>query len=127
MPAHLRQTLIPPLRIPHDGAVMFMALAFHTEDPDKVEDALNIFLFPDLSLSSGSESALLTRNWDVILGGRTLNSFVNTSLLMGKQKVAPIVCWDNASQMNSRAMFCIVFLGDEAKHPATYYMFLLIE
>ena len=36
-------------RIPHAVAVMVMALAFHTKDPDRVVDALNIFLFPDLS------------------------------------------------------------------------------
>ena len=47
-------------RIPHAVAVMVMALAFHTKDPDGVGDQLNIFLFPDLSPSAGLESALLT-------------------------------------------------------------------
>ena len=51
--------------------IMVIALTFHTKDPDRVGDALNIFLFPDLSPSAGSEAALLTRKWDVILGGGT--------------------------------------------------------
>ena len=85
-----------PPRIPHTVAVMVMALSFHTEDPDGVGDALNILLFPDFSPSSGSEAALLTRKWDAILGGGTLTSFADTSLLIGKQKVFPITGWDKA-------------------------------
>ena len=48
-------------RIYHAVAVMVMALTFHTKDPDRVGDALNIFLFPDLSPLVGLEAALLTR------------------------------------------------------------------
>ena len=41
----------------------------------------------------------------------TLNSFVDISMLMGKQKVDPIAGWDEAvSQMEAWAMFCTVFL-----------------
>ena len=54
--------------IPHAVVVMVMALAFHTKDVDRVKDTLKIFLFPDLSPSAGSEAALLTREWDTILG-----------------------------------------------------------
>ena len=79
-----------PPYTPHAVAVMVMEIAFHTKDPDRLGDTLNIFLFPDLSPSSGSEAALLTHKWDAILGVGTLNSFTDMSLLMGKQKVAPI-------------------------------------
>ena len=106
---------------------MVMALAFHTEDPDRVRDALNIFLFPDLSPSAGSDTALLTRKWDAILGVGTLTSFENTSLMMRNQKVAPIAGWDKAaSQLEAWAMFCTVFLGDDEVHPATYKIFFLL-
>ena len=57
----------PPCN-PHAVAVMVMDLDFHTEDPDGVRDTLNIFLFPYLYHSAGSEAALLTRKWDTILG-----------------------------------------------------------
>ena len=85
-----------PPRIPHAVAFMVIALAFHTEDPDGVGDALNIFLFPDLSPLEGSEGGFVTRKWDAILGGRTLNSFADTNLVMGNHKVAPIAGWDKA-------------------------------
>ena len=57
-----------PLRISHSVAVMVMALAFHIKDPDRVGDALNIFLFPNLFPSVGLEVALLTRKWDLFWG-----------------------------------------------------------
>ena len=105
-----------------------MALAFHTEDPDRAGDALNIFLFPELSPLVGLEAALLTRKWDTILGGGTLTSFSDTSMMMGKKKVAPITGCDNAaSQLETLDVFCTVFLGDDNVHPATYKMFLLLE
>ena len=85
---------------------MVMALAFHTEYPDGVGDALNIFLFPDLSPLAGSEASLLTYMWDAILGVRTLTSFAATNLVMGKQKVSPIAGWDEvASQLEAWAVF----------------------
>ena len=60
-------------------------------------DALNIFIFPDLSHSAGLYSSLLKSKWDVILEGGTLSSFLDTSLLMGKPKVAPIAGWDKTA------------------------------
>ena len=129
MPAHHRWTLLPtPHLTPHAVVVMVMALAFHTEDPDRMGGALNVFLFPDLSPSAGSETDQLTRKWDAILGGNTLTSFADTIILMGKHKVAPIAGWDkSASQLEARAVFCTVFHGDEAKHPTTYKTPPLIE
>ena len=106
---------------------MVMALAFHTKEPNGVRDALNIFLFPDLSLLEGLEAALLTQKWDVILEGGTLTSFADTSLTMGKQNVAPIAGWNEAaSHLEAWSVFCTVFLGDDNGHPTSYDMFLLI-
>ena len=57
-----------------------------------------------------------------------MTSFVDTSLLMGKQKVAPIAVWDKAeSQLKAWAVFCSLFLGKDRVQPATYKMFLLLE
>ena len=42
-----------PPHIPHTATVMVTALNFHTKYPDRVEDTLNIFLFPDLSPLAG--------------------------------------------------------------------------
>ena len=61
-------------------------------------------------------------------GGFILSSFADTSLFMGKQKVAPIAGWDEASsQLEAWALFCTVFLGYEGTHSATYEMLLLLE
>ena len=107
---------------------MVTALAFHTKDPDGVEDTLNIFLFPELSPSAGSKAALLTQKWDAIMGDGTLISFADTSLLMGKQKVSPIAGWEEAySQLEAWAVFCNLFLGGNGVHPTTYDMLLLLE
>ena len=107
---------------------MVMALAFHTEELYGVGDMLNIFLFPDLYPLMGLEAALLKQKLESILGGRTLTSFTDTSLLMGKHKVAPIAVWDKVkSQIEAWAVFFTLFLGDDKVHPATYNMFLLLQ
>ena len=68
------------------------------------------------------------QKWGAILGGGTLTSFAETSLLMVKQKVAPIVAWDEAeSQLEAWVVFCTFFLGEDGVHPSTYKMFLLLE
>ena len=72
------------LHTPHTIAVMVMALAFNTKDPDGVGETVNIFLFNNFFPSAGLEAALLMRKWDAILEGGTLNSFADTILLMGK-------------------------------------------
>ena len=71
--------------------------------------------------------ALLTLEWYAILGGGTLTSFSDMSLLMGTQKVAPIAGWNEAaSQLEDWAIFCTFFLGDYEFHPSTYKMLLLL-
>ena len=55
------------------------------------------FLVPQPIPLRGSEAALLKRNWGTILGGGTLTSFADTSMLMGKKKVAPITGQDESA------------------------------
>ena len=98
---------------------MGMALTFHTKDPNRVGDVLNIFLFPDLSpivrVKSGLPHAEVGRN----LGVSTLTYVTETSILTGKEKVASIVIWDKASsQLEAWAVFCTVFLVYDGLHPA---------
>ena len=47
-------------QVTHAVAVVLLGLHFHTEDPDCVNDTVNIFQFPDLSLSAGSEASMVT-------------------------------------------------------------------
>ena len=91
-------------------------------------DAINVFLFPDLSPSAGSEAALLVRRWDAILGGGALTFIAYTSLMLVKQKAEPLTSWEEAEkQLESWGVFCHVFLGDADVHPTTYKLYTLIE
>ena len=57
-----------------------------------------------------------------------MTSFADTSQLMEKQKVAPIAFWDKvSSQLEAWEVFCMLFLGDDSAHTATYEIFLLLE
>ena len=70
---------------------------------------------------------LLTRKWEAILGSGTLTYFSDMSLLMVKQKVAPISGWYEASyQLEAWEIFYTVFLGDDGAYPATYKTFPLL-
>ena len=80
----------------HTIAVLILGLAFYSEDLDSMGDAINVLLFPDLSPSAGTEEALLARGWDAILRGGSLISFVDTSLLLAKQRVEPVKIWEAA-------------------------------
>ena len=84
-----RRLFHPPCN-PHIVTVMVVELVFHKKYPNGVGNALSILLFPALYPFAGLEEDPLKRKWDAILGGDTLASFLNTSLLMGNQKVAPI-------------------------------------
>ena len=84
-------------------------------------DAVNIFLFPDLTPASGSKAALLAHRWDVIIGGGELTPFSETILLMERQNVVPITGWEAAAkQLEAWGVICAIFLGDTYVHPDTY-------
>ena len=74
-------------------AVLLLGLHFHTEDPDCVNNTVNIFMFPDLSLSAGSEASMVTRRWDTDLDANTLTSFADAAALTKQQRILPIVGW----------------------------------
>ena len=47
-------------RVTHAVAVLLLGIHFFTEDHDCVNDNVNIFQFPNLSLSAGSEASMVT-------------------------------------------------------------------
>ena len=57
----------PPPKINHMVAVLLLGLSFHMEDPDGVRDSVNIFMFPDLYLTMGTEASLVAQWWDTLL------------------------------------------------------------
>ena len=85
-------------RHPQSIEVVVVALEFYTQYPDGVGDAINIFIFPNLSPSTGYEAALMTRLWDDLLGENNFNYFAETSTLLERQKVVSITIWDADSK-----------------------------
>ena len=47
-------------RVTHTVVVLLLGIHFFTEDPDCVNDTVNIFQFSDLSLSAVSEALMVT-------------------------------------------------------------------
>ena len=91
---------------------MLFRLLFHTENPDGVGDTVNIFLFPGLSLSDGSEAALLVRRWETDLDRGALPTYDNTALLLQHQKVDTIIGWEAAVGRSHHAVYKITILID---------------
>ena len=47
--------------------------------------SINIFLFPELSPSAGSEADLMVRRWDAILEGDAITTLSNMILMLAKK------------------------------------------
>ena len=110
----------PYPRIYHSIVVIVLYLEIYTNFPNELGDAVKIFLIPDLSPSSGSDTVLVTRWWEAILVGRTLKYFVDTIFLLEWNKVAPLSTWDKeVYQLESCSVFCAVFIIDVTDHPVT--------
>ena len=60
---------------------------------------VNIFQFPDLSLSAGSEASMVTRRWDTSLDAKKMTSYADAAALMKQQRILPIVGWEAAEKM----------------------------
>ena len=86
-------------QILHAVAGLILNLAFHMEDQYGVVYMVNIFLFPDLSLSEISQAALVAKRWYTALDIRKLTTYADTASLLHHQKVVPIVGWDAAKSM----------------------------
>ena len=109
-------------------AVLLLGLHFHTEDPDCVNDAVNIFQFPDLSLSAGSKTFMVTRRWDTALDANTLTSYADAATLMKQQRIPPIVGWEAAAKMLEQWLVVVtVLLGPQERHPAVFELATLLE
>ena len=76
-------------RSTHAVAVILLGLHFYTKDPYCVNDTVNIFQLPDLSLSAGSEASMVTRIWDTAMDANTLTSYTDVSALMKQHRTPP--------------------------------------
>ena len=112
----------------HAVAVLLLGIHFHTEHSDCVNDTVNIFMFPDLSLSAGSEASVVTRRWDTALDANTLTSYADAAALMKQQRIPPIVVWEAAEKKLEQWLVVVtVLLGPQELHPAVFELAKLLE
>ena len=103
---------LKPHWITHTVASFLLVLAFHTEDPSRVSYTINIFMFLDLYLASGTKAAMIPRQWDISLDSNTLVPYSNTNTLTKNQNTAPIFGWKGAANiMEHWIMFLDFILG----------------
>ena len=115
-------------RVTHAVAVLLLGLHFHTEDPDCVNNKVNIFMFPDLSLSAGSEASMVTQRWDTALDANTLTSYADAAALMKQQRIPPILGWGAAAKMIEQWLVVVtIILGPQERHPAVFTLATLLE
>ena len=89
---------------------------------------MNIFMFPDLSLAEVTEAVLVARQWYTLLDSNMLTSYFDTTALMTKEHIAPIIGWERAANMLEQWLVLIdVILGPPEPHPAIYKLSVLVE
>ena len=115
-------------RVTHTVEVLLLGLHFHTEDPDCVNDTVNIFMFPELSLSAGSEASMVTRRWDTALDANTLTSYADAAALIKQKRIPPMVGWEAAEKMFEQWLVVVtVLLGPQERHPSVFELTTLLE
>ena len=96
--------------------------------PKCINYALNIFQFPELSLSAGSEASVVTRQWDTALNTNAMTSCADAEALMKQQRALPIVRWEVAAKMLDQWMVVTTTLiGPQECHPAVFEMATLLK
>ena len=114
--------------VTHTVVVLLLGLHYFTEDPDCVNDTVNIFQFPDVSLTVGSEALMVTRRLDTALDANTMTSYANADALMKQQRIPPIVGWAAVETMLEQWLVVVtVLLGPQERHPEMFELATLLE
>ena len=109
-------------------AVLLLGLQFFTEDPDCVNDTVNIFQFTNFSLSAGSKVLMFTRIWDTALDANTMTSHADAAVLMKQHRIPHIVGWEAAAKILEQWLVMVtVLLGPQERHPAVFELATLLE
>ena len=107
--------------------VLLLGLHFFTKDPDCGNDTVNIFQFPDLSVSAGSKASMFNRRWYTALYANTTTSYNDAAALMKQQRIPPIVSWGLAAKMKDQCIVVVtVLLGPQERHPAVFELATLL-
>ena len=76
-------------RVTHAISVLLLGLHFHTDIPECVYYMVNIFQFPELSLSVDSEAPMFTQRCYTALDANTMTSYADADALMIQQHASP--------------------------------------
>ena len=119
---------IKPPKITQMVAALILGLAFYTEYPEGVINAVNIFILPEIYLEAGTEAALVAQRWDTELHSNILMSYDQTDKMTTKQRIYPIVGWEGAAKILDQWLVLIKFiLGPPEIHPALHEISVLVE
>ena len=109
-------------------SVLLIGIHFFTEDPDCVNYTVNIFQFPNPSLSASSEASMVTRRWDTALDANMMASYADAAALMKQQRIPPIVGWEAAEKILEQWFVVVtVLLGTQERHPSVFELATLLE
>ena len=101
-------------QVTHAVAVLLLGIHLFAEDPNYVNDTVNIFQFPDLSLSAGPEAYMVNGRWDTDLDTNTMISYANAAVLMKQQCIPPIFGWEATAKMLEQWLVVVtVLLGPQ--------------
>ena len=115
-------------RVTHAVAVLFLGIHFFNKYPDCVNNIINIFQFPDLSLSVGSKASMVNQRWDTTLDANTMTSHVDEAALMKQQRLRPFVGWEAAVKILEHWLAVVtVLLGPQERHPSVFELATLLE
>ena len=116
-----------PPQVTHTVEVLLLGLHFFTKYTNCVNDMVNSFHFPDLSLSVGSKASMVTRRWDMALDDNTMTSYTNASALMKQQRISPIIGWEAAENMLEHWIVVVeALLGPQERHPSVFELATLL-
>ena len=73
-----------------------LVLSFHTKDTYGVRYTVNIFMFPKISLSAGSEVVMAAKRWDTTLDNIIMTTYTDMVSLLQGQCITTIYGWEAA-------------------------------
>ena len=92
-----------------------------------MNNTVKIFQLPDISLSAGSKTFMVTRIWDTVLKSNTMTSYTDVAALMKQQNIPPIFGWEaEAKILDQWLIVAMVLLGTQERHPAVFELATLL-
>ena len=123
----VRALTCKPPQVTHMVTFLLTGIKLFTKYPNCVNNTVNIFQFPEIFLSAGSEASMVTRRWDMALDANTMTSYSDAAALMKQQRIRPIVGWGAAAKMLEQWIVVVtLLLRPQERHPAVFELATLL-